>query len=75
MSVPSQRLQIRAPRGHGEAVIEPPLAAAPALAAANRESLRHSEYDVQGVRLGRLIDEARRELVAAAYRYTTAYRT
>ena len=69
-----QRTRIRAPRKHGEAVIVPPFAAVPRLLADQREALGGAGYDVQGLPLARLSEQARRALLEEARRYSTAYR-
>jgi len=59
----------QAPRQHGQALIEPALAAAPQMLRRNIECL-----DQHGQWLQRIRRSARRELIRAAVRYTSAYR-
>lgn len=74
VSVMPQR-SIRAPRGHGQFLIEPAWEQLGADLQANRaEAVAHSDYDVQGQLLGELSACARRGLVAEARAYTGCYR-
>jgi len=66
--------RLRAPRGHGAILFEPPPSALPALIAANAESRRTADYVLQGRTLKSLAVDARRELIDLAYRYTSSYR-
>ena len=61
------------PRGHGEALIDPPLDQAESLIRSNRVVRNQYDYDVQGQPLGRLIQNAQKELLREALRHTTAY--
>jgi hypothetical protein len=80
MTVTDDKLQhhrLRAPVEDGEIFVDPPAEQIePALAEnlAARESAEFRGYDLQGRRLGDLVVAARRELLAAAHRYTSAYR-
>ncbi|MGC4005001.1 MAG: hypothetical protein QM811_18565 [Pirellulales bacterium] len=62
------------PTGDGERLIDPELSLWPERARANRATFRASNYDVQGVSIGALAADARRELLAAALDATRAYR-
>jgi hypothetical protein len=62
------------PRANGAKLIEPPPREAGELALANRRLIETSDYDLQGRRLAALAAQARKELVAAALRYTRPYR-
>ena len=65
---------IRAPRGHGQTLVEPPWDSAPALVAQNRLMAVRECYQVQGRSLCQLRAEARSHLIQAARRHTRAYR-
>lgn len=64
---------IRAPRGHGQMLLEPPREAIGRLLQQNRNGALASAYDVQGLSLARLRSDARRGLLQDAQRYTAAY--
>jgi hypothetical protein len=66
--------ELRAPRGHGEAVVDPPLADSGGLLAANRALRGEYCYDFHGRCLSRLAVEARAELLAEAWAWTAGYR-
>ena len=66
--------ELRAPRGHGEAVVDPPLAEAGGVLAANRALRGEYCYDFHGRCLSRLAVEARAELLAEARAWTAGYR-
>lgn len=55
--------RIRAPRGHGEFLIEPPLERAAELLAANRDLLAASELSIGGLPLAELAGQARAEML------------
>jgi len=65
---------IRAPRGHGQMLLEPPAEAIGRLLERNRSDGPDAAYDVQGLTLSALRAEARRSLLQDARRYTGAYR-
>jgi hypothetical protein len=65
---------IRAPREHGQALVEPAWELAAGLIEQNRHLATQAAYDVQGVPLQRLRTEARRHLLQEAQRHTRAYR-
>lgn len=65
---------IRAPRGHGQALLEPSAQAIGQLLQQNRSNGRNEAYDVQGLSLAELRAEARRSLLQDARQYTSAYR-
>jgi hypothetical protein len=65
---------LAAPRRDGERFIHPPIAAAGEIAQVNRQIIDGADYEVQGRRFKRLAAEARRQLAAAALRYTRSYR-
>ena len=65
---------IRAPREHGQALVEPAWELAAGLIDENRHLAAQADYDVQGVPLQRLRTEARRHLRQEAQRHTRAYR-
>jgi len=66
--------RIRAPRGHGEVVIDPPFGPSKQLAESNRLLREQQDCDVQGQALSHLISQARRECLRDAVQYTAAYR-
>lgn len=68
-----QYRRLRAPRRHGQRLIDPPLSAVAALVAENRTQARFPA-DVLGRPFSEIASLARRDLVAAARRYTAAYR-
>jgi hypothetical protein len=70
--IPDARLTT--PRANGANLIEPPPREAGELALANRRLIETSDYELQGRRLSALAAQARKELVAAALRYTRSYR-
>ena len=65
---------LHAPREDRTALVEPPLDQVEALVAANQELRKGYAYDFSGYSLPTLAGQAREELVAAARRYTSAYR-
>jgi hypothetical protein len=65
---------LRAPRGHGEAVVDPPLAETGGVLAANRLLRGEYCYDFHGRCLSHLAVEARAELLAEARAWTASYR-
>ena len=65
---------LHAPREDRTALVEPPLDQVDALVAANQELRKGYAYDFCGHSLPNLAGQAREELVAAARRYTSAYR-
>jgi len=65
---------IRAPRGHGQMLLEPPAEKIGQLLEQNRSDGRNAAYDVQGLSLAELRAEARRSLLQDARQYTSAYR-
>ncbi len=66
---------IRAPRGHGQFLIEPSWEQLGVDLQANRvEAAAHRDYDIQGQSLGELSADARRGLLAEARAYTACYR-
>lgn len=66
--------RLRAPREHGQAVVDPPLAQTAGLVQSNIETLRACDYDFGGRTLEDLMTSGRRELLARARQYTLAYR-
>lgn len=64
----------RVPRGHGEALIDPPLDQTGALLESNRLLSSSYDCDLHGRSLRELIQDARHEFLKEARRYTTAYR-
>ncbi|MBW3599865.1 MAG: hypothetical protein KY475_21660 [Planctomycetes bacterium] len=66
--------RLRAPSRDGEALIDPPFAAAGAILAENAARLRDAEVEIAGRPLAELAAEARRRLLEDAGRYTSAYR-
>ena len=65
---------IRAPRGHGQVLLEPPRETIGQLLEQNRSDGRNAAYDVQGLSLAQLRSDARRGMLQDARRYTSAYR-
>lgn len=65
---------IRAPRRHGQTLVDPPGETLAALIAGNRLAAAKVSYDVQGVSLRQLRAEARDHLLQEARRQTAAYR-
>ena len=74
MSTAFEHNRIRAPRGHGEAVVDPPLEAVAGQVAENRTRLAQFGGELYGRPLADLRREARASLLSAARRYTAAYR-
>jgi hypothetical protein len=70
----SRVAKLNAPRENGATLVEPPLRLAGEIAATNQRQLCTAGYDVQGRTLCQLAADARRELIAAALRYTRNYR-
>jgi hypothetical protein len=66
--------RLRAPARHGEALFDPPLAAAESLVEQNTALARQAESDISGRRLTELAAEARTLLLRDAHDYTAAYR-
>jgi hypothetical protein len=66
--------ELRAPRGHGEAVVDPPLAESGGVLAANRALRSEYCFDFHGRCLSHLAVEARAELLAEARAWTAGYR-
>jgi hypothetical protein len=66
--------RLRAPKHHGEKLIEPQLANASSLLRLNAKKSRARDYDCQGRSLAAMHGEARAELLAAAAAYTRNYR-
>ena len=72
---PTRSFPIPAPREDRAALIEPPFDGVPGLVAENiRNQNRLHDYDLQGHSLAEISLLARRELLAAARRWTGAYR-
>ena len=74
MSVHLAYKPIRAPRGHGQALVEPAWELVAGLVERNRTAAEHGSFDVQGIPLHQLRIEARRSLLQDARRHTSAYR-
>ncbi len=70
----TRSLNLRAPQGDGETVIDPPINSLPGVLATNRERLARVDYDVQGRSLADISASARRSLVHKAIEYTGQYR-
>lgn len=70
---PTEHRVWRAPREDGSALIEPPLEQAGAAAAENIQLRQEHTYDFQGRSLTSLAQQARRELVREARRWTSTY--
>lgn len=66
--------QLRTPSEDGQTLIAPALVDVPALVSENRELTDHFDCDLQGRRWSDVAAMARRELLAAARRWTAAYR-
>ncbi len=64
----------RVPRGHGEALIDPPLDQAGSLLESNLSLSKKYDCDLHGRSLRQLIQDARHQFLNEAQRYTTAYR-
>lgn len=75
MTAALEHRRIRAPRGHGQALIEPPLATAADLLANNRDLIAGQSLQIAGKSMQEFAVAARSEFVAAAHRYTARYRT
>jgi hypothetical protein len=65
--------QLRAPRQHGGTLIDPAWNEIPALVERNAASLAGARLDLQGWDVAELREAARREVLAAAYAYTSSY--
>lgn len=74
MSTAFAHNRIRAPRGHGEAVVDPPLDAVAETLSENRRLLTQTDGDLRGRSLADLRREARLTLLREARGYTSAYR-
>ena len=74
MSVVPEYKRLRAPRGHGESLIDPPWAELDGCVRDNQARIREFHGDVQGRSWQQLRREARRELLQAARGYTGEYR-
>ena len=66
--------RLRAPTENGSTYSDPPLDSAPDCVCVNRERACRYQYDLQGREIAELARQARRELIQAARRYTSAYR-
>jgi len=66
--------RLRAPREDGQSLFDPPLTDEAAFVEQNVALRRQMDVDLAGCRLSDLQSEARRRLLAAASRYTAAYR-
>lgn len=74
---PGERLvyrRLRAPRESGAALVEPPLASAGEVLAANLRLREQYACDLHGRSLPSLAAQARKELLAEALRHTSSYR-
>ena len=69
-----QYRRLRAPKHHGERLIDPPLEAAPQIVLDNCERAASREFDFHGRSFRELSQHARSELLAAAAQYTRQYR-
>jgi hypothetical protein len=65
---------LHAPRENHATLMAPPLDQVSAMVAKNRSLRNGHAYDLQGRSLAELSQQARRELLDAAYRWTTSYR-
>jgi hypothetical protein len=65
---------LRAPREHGSVLIDPPLADVSQMVARNQVRSAAANYQLHGRSLAELSARGRADLVAAAHRYTSAYR-
>src|SRR3954469_7151502 len=74
MSDDAVKQHLRAPQQDGGTLITPGVQELGGLLTENRRRLAASDYDVQGQPLPALAAQARKELVAAAYKYTRTYR-
>ncbi len=66
--------RLNAPREDGAHLIEPPLDLAGVMVAANRRAICGADYDIQGRSICQVSSEARKQLLAAAEKYTRSYR-
>jgi len=66
--------RLRSSKDHGGRLIDPPLSDVPARLAANRESARQRQFDLQGRSLVSLSAAARSHVLDAALGYTSGYR-
>ncbi len=66
--------RLRAPREHGEALIDPPVSSVGRLLARNVALYQRRECEIFGQPLSTVADDARTHLVAHALQYTRAYR-
>jgi len=71
---PLEYRRLRAPQDNGGKLIEPPLWSAAALVKRNRAAAGRHQVQLHGRFVTELAASARRDLLAAAWRYTTAYR-
>jgi len=71
---PQHGRRLRAPRESGSTMIEPPPDDLAAIVEENLALGRQASYDLHGRCLGEVSRQARGELLAAAFRWTTAYR-
>ena len=69
-----EHVRLRAPREDGGKLVDPPLSAIGEIVEHNVAVRAAYDYDVQGVPLLRLAEQARSELVEAAWQYTRTYR-
>lgn len=74
LHAPSEYRRLRVPREDGRALIEPPLSEAGRRMNESRERLAACRYDLGGRTVSEMLAGARRELIEAALRYTSAYR-
>ena len=65
---------LRAPQENGASLIVPAIEDVPELVRENRRLAEEFDYDLQGKRLSEVAALARRELIAGARRWTSAYR-
>ena len=73
MSALPTRRRLRAPREHGEALVEPPFDEAPHLLSDNCEQIAAYEFDIQGRSLQELRRAARQDLLDKAITHTRSY--
>jgi hypothetical protein len=71
---PGPRTSFTAPRKDGTALVVPPFSEVGGMVAANLAERARFQYDFQGRRLSELAEQARRELLAEARRWTAVYR-
>lgn len=69
-----EHTRLRAPANDGGKLIAPPLDRVSEVLECNTTTIAAYDYDVQGRSLGQLAEEARSELVQAAWAYTRSYR-